>query len=903
MIMENAQNGTRQSGGFVLARFAGEEFSQRDRLVSMLLQDRGVLRLISAPHGYGKTALSYEYARRVHGNGHVIWVDGGSPEFLRALDMGELVPPGAGDAQEADLIILDALPCLDEGRSQELERHINTLLYKGVEIIVNTLPSNDFLRDSQPDRVLVTASDLLIHERDLKLIKIRAGDIGGASVMQAWQEAGACLYGHAACSFWDDEGRKKSLTALVGFFEEQVPLEAKKAAFAMILLGEGSYGDLKRAGVALGADDSAMLARDYPFLGMDPVQQEFRVGGIDFSSLRKTVDSAGLGGKLLKGRVPLCEKCIGLMLNKGETKRALRAMDAFCSDERCEAWLRECGWSLLDKAELDLLQSLFRRCREEVFSADACLKALWAWTCGIQGDEREALFYARDVLRGAIAVEESPLLRKASLSAYLCARAFSADGLPEASANLGMPETIQDAFDVLSVVIGLVDEQESEWAFGVLKGGFAPLLEKKGEKGKSGREATFEALFTACAESCQNELEFRVAMHFLSACGTPKSRDLLHNLGCAQLIQMRKTGVRSFSQAVLLSDLWRTGYFGLDGRKSDVRDSNLLDEAAGLLRRLARLGGKEPAAIPWESGSGSAVVAASAEAVKKKTKRGRVSASKERFPVATVNLFGGMELCIGDRYVPESKWTRRSLQLFSILVLYQGRDVPRELIFQHLWPDLPKTRALDNFYTAWSRAQGIIGEGPYLVRRGGFCNINAHYVKSDVAEFDHLARRLLVERDDTSTLLDIYARMESLYRGGLLPSEAGNSFIDAQRARLKAVYVDSMVAATLRSLEVRDVRVATWFARKAMEEDPHREDVYAALIRAQMAGGQRCSAIRTYFMCQDYLREELGLDPSSDTQNLYAQLIASDPSLLRLDSSSFKRKGPAEQGSYTAMRV
>lgn len=898
--MGNTRDDTRRrDGGLTLARFAGEEFSQRDRLVSMLLQDRGVLRLISAPHGYGKTVLSYEYARRIHGDGNIIWIDGASPEFLRSLDAGELVPPGLGDAQDADLIVLDDLPCLDEERARELEKHINTLLYRGVELIINTLPSNDFLRDSQPDRVLITANDLLVHERDLKHVVLSA-DESEANALSTWREAGVLLYGHAACSFWDDGSRRKTSLALTGFFEEQMLIEAKQAAFAMILLGEGSYNELERLGIDLKAEGLMMLARDYPFLGADSVQQEFRVGDVAFQQLRKAVVDAGLAERLLKGQTPLCEKCIGALLDKGKTKRAMQAMDVFCSDERCEAWLRECGWGLLDNAEFDLLQGLFHRCREETLSTDACLKALWAWTCGVQGDTREALFYARDVLKNAVAESDDSFVEKAILAAYLCVAAFSPDGASEALGCPHAPETVQDAFDVLAVVVGLCSEKEIDWAFGVLRGGFAPLTEKKGKAGKPEREVAYEALFTACAERCQGELEFRLAMHFLSAGGSSRSRELLHSLGCAQLVRMRKSGIKSFSQAVLLSDLWRTGYFGLDGHKSDARDANLLDEAAGFLRRLARLGGKEPAAIPWESGTGSAVVAANAEASKKKGRKGRISVGKERFPVATVNLFGGMELCVGDRYVPESKWTHRSLQLFSILVLYQGRDVPRELIFQHLWPGLSKTRALDNFYSAWSRTQGILGEGPYMVRRGGFCNVNARYVKSDVAEFDHLARRLLVERDDASTILDIYARMESLYRGGLLPSEVGNSFIDSQRARFRAVYVDSMVAAALRSLEVRDVRVATWFARKAMEEDPHREDVYAALIKAQMASGQRCSAIRTYFMCQDYLREELGLDPSADTQNLYAQLIASDPSLLRLSSASFAESEPPGHKGYMA---
>ena len=62
---------------------------------------------------------------------------------------------------------------------------------------------------------------------------------------------------------------------------------------------------------------------------------------------------------------------------------------------------------------------------------------------------------------------------------------------------------------------------------------------------------------------------------------------------------------------------------------------------------------------------------------------------------------------------------------------------------------------------------------------------------------------------------------------------------------------------------------------------------YAALIKAQIGAGQRCSAIRTYFQLRAYLRDELGLDPCAEVQMLYNQLIASDPSLLKLGPETF----------------
>ena len=158
-------------------------------------------------------------------------------------------------------------------------------------------------------------------------------------------------------------------------------------------------------------------------------------------------------------------------------------------------------------------------------------------------------------------------------------------------------------------------------------------------------------------------------------------------------------------------------------------------------------------------------------------------------------------------------------------------------------------------------------------------------MRSDVAEFEQLTRHLLASDHDAGHLLDTYAKIEVLYRGSLMPSEKNVRAVNAQRDRYRALYVDAMVAATECALQAHDMRVALWFARKAMEEDQTREDVYRALMKAQIASGQRCPAIKTYLSCRDYLQSSLGLDPSIETRELYNALVTTDPELLRLETA------------------
>ncbi|MGN0073375.1 MAG: BTAD domain-containing putative transcriptional regulator [Coriobacteriales bacterium] len=877
--------------GFVLARFAGATVMNRDRLISMMLQDRGVLRLISAPHGYGKSFLAYEYAQRLFARAQVVWIDGSSPEFLQALDSGDILPLGMPQVETGGLLVIDELPALDEKRMETCSDGIDRLLYQGVEVVVTTLPSCDFLRNAQPDRVLIAAGDLLVTERDVRTCSMGASEEERLAAVECWHAASESLFGSAPCSIWP-EGAGFSADFLAGFFEEKLPLELIEAAFAMLLLGKGSFGDLERLDVALRPEYELMVAKDYVFLGVDPVLREFSVGSVPFEELQMAVVRAGRADALFRCSCPIHEKVLGLLLERAEADRAGKIMDVFCADDHCESWLRDCGWELLDRGEMRLLEELFRRCREGTLDRDPKLMAVRSWMSGLLGDGRESAYYARRAMGAfdAVCCDEEEHANGARLMAYLALVAFSQGAPLVCAKGRFAPEELGAPVDFLAAVVDICEEDELMRAFGVLEGNLAPASKPRRSERVSSpspqREDELEALLTGSCERFSGSPAFRLALHLAACIDSVRVKGVVHELGCGMLISMRKHGINCFTQSVLVSDLWRSGFFGVNTRSADARDAKLMNTAGSFLMKLTMLSGGEPASIPWEAGAPSL----SSTALPKKPASKRKSSGKsaaERVPIVNVSLFGGLEVIIGERYIPETKWSHRALQLFSILILYQGRDVSRETIFAQLWPQLPRKRALDNFYNAWSRIQALLGEGPYLSRRGEFCCINSRFVHSDVAEFDQLSRRLLTERDETSTLLDIYARMEAIYRGGLLPSEQGNEFIDVQRERYRAMYVDSMITASQRSLEIKDSRLALWFARKAIEEDQRREDVYVALVKAQVAAGQRCSAIRTFFQCQSFLRDELGLDPSMELQGLYRQLIASDPSLLKLNPGTF----------------
>jgi len=257
---------------------------------------------------------------------------------------------------------------------------------------------------------------------------------------------------------------------------------------------------------------------------------------------------------------------------------------------------------------------------------------------------------------------------------------------------------------------------------------------------------------------------------------------------------------------------------------------------------------------------------------------------RDGLPLCHVRLFGGLELSIGGRAVRERDWRKRKARLlFAMLAIRRGQDVPRDQLFEYLWPEMDAERAKNNLYVVWSTMKAaLVGEAdkgapcPYIESVGGVCRTVRDAVRTDVDEFENLliTAREAESAGQPSAALRAYERIADLYRGDLLPGDVYDDWFATLRDHYRSSFVDAMLRATALLMTADDPSNALIYARRAIQSDPFREDLFQAALRCQIAAGQRSSAIDTYFQCRDNLAEELGLDPSVETRALYDQILA-----------------------------
>ncbi len=114
----------------------------------------------------------------------------------------------------------------------------------------------------------------------------------------------------------------------------------------------------------------------------------------------------------------------------------------------------------------------------------------------------------------------------------------------------------------------------------------------------------------------------------------------------------------------------------------------------------------------------------------------------------------------------------------------------------------------------------------------------------------------------------------TIARRPFLPGQEG-AWVDRQRARLHAQLVRALDCLTDIWLANREGALAVQTATEVTSLEPFRETGWQRLMRVQASLGNRAEALRAYEQCRELLTEELGTEPSPETEAVYLELLRS----------------------------
>lgn len=223
---------------------------------------------------------------------------------------------------------------------------------------------------------------------------------------------------------------------------------------------------------------------------------------------------------------------------------------------------------------------------------------------------------------------------------------------------------------------------------------------------------------------------------------------------------------------------------------------------------------------------------------------------------------------------------RQGRAAFVYLTLNRTRPVPRDELVAALWPaDAPPSvdAALSAVVSKLRGALNSLGvEAASALTSSNRC-YELRLPPGSTVDVETAANRLdraegAVRSNDIGAAWSDATVATAILRRPLLPADDA-PWLAAKRVELQALLVRAYDVLVEVWLARGDTTLAVVMAREGLALAPFRETGYRRLMRAHAAAGDRAEALRTYEECRTLLREELGVNPSAETQAAYRSLL------------------------------
>ena len=233
--------------------------------------------------------------------------------------------------------------------------------------------------------------------------------------------------------------------------------------------------------------------------------------------------------------------------------------------------------------------------------------------------------------------------------------------------------------------------------------------------------------------------------------------------------------------------------------------------------------------------------------------------------VRVLNDFGvdGME--------PQSLGSRKARLALHLLALADGQVVSSSALADALWGDTPPAKPDDQLAVLVSRLRSVLGRDRIEHHDHGYL-LRCDWL--DAAELAGLADEVGRRRDAGHVMgAAAAARVALSLIHGDGPAPLPGEWAQLRRADLERLIRRARQVAATALLAAGDWMAAADAAATALEYDPYDEAALRVLLRAQVMGGRVAAALAAYASTRERLADELGTDPSPETEALQLAIL------------------------------
>lgn len=237
------------------------------------------------------------------------------------------------------------------------------------------------------------------------------------------------------------------------------------------------------------------------------------------------------------------------------------------------------------------------------------------------------------------------------------------------------------------------------------------------------------------------------------------------------------------------------------------------------------------------------------------------------------------------RAVADNGWSgARPKLLLKALLVHGGREVPKDILIDMLWPEVGPEAAGRNFKITLHRLRRVLqpdfakGSGSQLLSLNnkllsldrGFCRIDVDLFLRCCMDAGRLENQ-----SEPGRILGIGRKAAELYQGDFLPEEPYIAWAEMKRVALRNEYIRLMHRMADACVSLERHEKAARYMGMALTRDPGHEQSMQRLLELYNRLGRRSEAVRAFETFRQHLSDELGIAPDPKTEIMFQKLTNS----------------------------
>jgi len=242
-----------------------------------------------------------------------------------------------------------------------------------------------------------------------------------------------------------------------------------------------------------------------------------------------------------------------------------------------------------------------------------------------------------------------------------------------------------------------------------------------------------------------------------------------------------------------------------------------------------------------------------------------------RPPRVEVRTLGAGSVSVNGVPIAHTAWGGPLVKELFFYLVDHG-SVRRESILGTFWPEYSTAKAKSVFHATVYRMRRVLPEGligyngpeeTYVVERAA----DTWY---DVAAFDDLVKRA---RKQDARRAELLEEAVAIYRGPYL-SDVYSDWAAGRREQLHERFVEALAMLARIRIDSGDPGAGIGLYRKALAEEPYREDLHRELMKALAGAGRQAEAVQQHQALVELLLRELNTGPTEETEQFFRSILS-----------------------------